>query len=130
VPAYSAMQDREGTSSRMVEILLEGVSTRRYQGVIPKMADTVGVSKSSVSRAASQAQVEKLLNRRFEDVDLLIIYVDGMHFGEQCVIGAVGVDAQGNKHVLGIQEGATENAAAKDLLHSLVERGVQPERRR
>ena len=48
VPAYSAMQDREGTSSRMMEILLEGVSTRRYQGVIPKMADTVGVSKSSV----------------------------------------------------------------------------------
>lgn len=134
VPAYDAMQDREGMSSRMLEILLEGVSTRRYQGVIPKMADTVGVSKSSVSRAmiqASEAQVEKLLNRRFDDLDLLIIYVDGMHFGEQCVIGAVGVDAQGNKHVLGIQEGATENAAAaKDLLQSLVERGVKPERRR
>jgi transposase-like protein len=134
VPAYNAMQDREDTSSRMMEILLEGVSTRRYQGVIPKMADTVGVSKSSVSRAmirASEAQLEKLLNRRFDDVDLLIIYVDGMHFGEQCVIGAVGVDAQGNKHVLGIQEGATENAAAaKDLLQSLVERGVKPERRR
>jgi putative transposase len=134
VPAYGAMQDREGTSARMLGILLEGVSTRRYQGVIPKMADTVGVSKSSVSRAiiqASAAQVEKLLNRRFDNVDLLIIYVDGMHFGEQCVIGAVGVDAQGNKHVLGIQEGATENAAAaKDLLQSLVERGVKPERRR
>jgi transposase-like protein len=134
VPAYSAMQDREGTSSRMLEILLEGVSTRRYQGVIPKMADTVGVSKSSVSRAmiqASEAQVEKLLNRRFDDVDLLIIYVDGMHFGDQCVIGAVGVDAQGNKYVLGVQEGATENAAAaKDLLQSLVARGVKPERRR
>jgi putative transposase len=94
----------------------------------------VGVSKSSVSRAmiqASEAPVEKLLNRRFDDVDRLIIYVDGMHFGEQCVIGAVGVDALGNKHVLGIQEGATENAAAaKDLLQSLVERGVKPERRR
>jgi len=134
VPAYGAMQNRNGTSSRMLEILLEGVSTRRYQGVIPKMADTVGVSKSSVSRAmiqASEGQVEKLLNRRFDDVDLLIIYVDGMHFGDQCVIGAVGVDAQGNKHVLGIQEGATENAAAaKDLLESLVERGVKPERKR
>jgi putative transposase len=134
LPAYSAMQDREGTSSRRMEILLEGVSTRRYQGVIPKMADTVGVSKSSVSRAmiqASAAPVEKLLNRRFDDLDRLIIYVDGMHFGEQCVIGAVGVDAQGNKHVLGIQEGATENAAAaKDLLQSLVERGGKPERRR
>ena len=134
IPAYSAMQDRDGMSSRMLEILLEGVSTRRYQGVIPKMADTVGVSKSSVSRAtiqASEAEVEKLLNRRFDDVDLLIIYIDGIHFGDQCIIGAVGVDDQGNKHVLGIQEGATENgAAAKDLLQSLVERGVNPERRR
>ena len=86
VPAYAAMQDREGMSSRMMGILLEGVSTRRYQGVIPKMADTVGVSKSSVSRAmiqASEAEVEKLLQRRFDDVDVLIIYVDGMHFGDQ-----------------------------------------------
>jgi len=134
VPAYESMQDREGTGSRMLEILLEGVSTRRYGGVIPKMADTVGVSKSSVSRAAiqaSEAQLEKLLNRRFDDVDLLIIYLDGMHFGEQCVIAAVGVDEHGNKHVLGIQEGATENAAAvKALLEDLVERGVKPERRR
>ena len=45
-------------------------------------------------------------------------------------IGAVGVDEHGNKHVLGIREGATENAAAvKDLLENLVERGVKPERR-
>jgi putative transposase len=134
VPAYQAMQDRDSMSSRMLEILLEGVSTRRYQGVIPKMADTVGVAKSSVSRAmvqASEVEVEKLLNRRFDHVDLLIIYIDGMHFGEQCVIGAVGVDDQGHKHVLGIQEGSTENAAAaKDLLQNLVERGVNPERRR
>ena len=134
VPAYEAMQNRAGMGSRMLEILLEGVSTRRYGAVIPKMADTVGVSKSSVSRAAiqaSEAQLDKLLNRRFEEVDLLIISIDGMHFGEQCVIGAVGVDEHGNKHVLGIQEGATENAAAaKDLLQDLVERGVKPERRR
>jgi len=134
VPAYEAMQDRAGMGSRMLEILLEGVSTRRYGTVIPKMADTVGVSKSSVSRAAiqaSEAQLNKLLNRRFDDVDLLIVYIDGMHFGEQCVIGAVGVDEHGNKHVLGIQEGATENAAAaKDLLQDLIKRGVKPERRR
>jgi len=134
VPAYEAMQNPTGMGSRMLEILLEGVSTRQYGAVIPKMADTVGVSKSSVSRAAiqaSEAQLERLLNRRFDDLDLLIIYLDGMHFGEQCVIGAVGVDDQGRKHVLGLQEGATENAAAaKDLLEDLVRRGVTPERRR
>jgi hypothetical protein len=62
VPAYEAMQDRAGTGSRMLEILLEGVSTRRYGTVIPKMADTVGVSKSSVSRAAIQASEAQLEN--------------------------------------------------------------------
>ena len=55
VPAYAAMQDQIGMGSRVLDILMEGVSTRQYGAVIPKMADTVGVSKSSVSRAAIQA---------------------------------------------------------------------------
>lgn len=134
VPAYEAMQDRAGMGARMLEILLHGVSTRHYQKVIPEMAETVGVSKSNVSReavAASEAALSELLSRRFEDVDILIIYIDGVFFGEQCVIAAVGVDDQGQKHVLGIREGATENSAAvKDLLQDLVERGVNPNRRR
>ena len=54
-----------------------------------------------------------------------------MHFGEQCVLAAVGVDVEGRKHVLALREGATENAAAaKDLLRHLVEHGVDPARRR
>jgi putative transposase len=76
VPAYEAMQDQTGMGYRMLEILLEGESTRQYGAVIPKMAATVGVSKSSVSRAAiqaSEAQLNKLLNRRFDGMDLLII---------------------------------------------------------
>jgi transposase-like protein len=37
----------------------------------------------------------------------------------------VGVDAQGNKHVLGLASGNSENAkVVKDLLESLAERGV------
>ena len=40
-----------------------------------------------------------------------------MQFGEHYVISAVGVDRAVHKHVLGIQQGATENAAAvEDLL--------------
>ena len=38
VPAYEAMQDQAGMGSRMLDILLEGVSTRQYGAVIPKMA--------------------------------------------------------------------------------------------
>ena len=127
LPAYEAMQEGEGLGARMLDILLRGVSTRQYQRVLPEMADTVGVSRSTVSREtmeAAAAELERLLNRRFEEVELLILYIDGMVFGDHHVIAAVGVDAEGHKHVLGIQEGATENAAAvQDLLEGLVRRG-------
>ena len=134
VPAYQAMQQNSATGERMLEILLNGVSTRRYGKVLPEMADTVGVSRSTVSRetvAASEAALKKLWERRFDESELLIIYIDAMHFGEQCVLAAVGVDMEGRKHVLALREGATENtAAAKDLLQHLVEHGIDPARRR
>ena len=54
-----------------------------------------------------------------------------MQFGEHHVISAVGVDGAGHKHVLGIQQGATENAAAvEDLLEQLVARGVDAKAKR
>jgi len=134
VPAYQAMQDQPRLGARMLDILIRGVSTRQYRGVIPEMADTVGVSKSSVSRQmieASESEVEALLGRRFDEVNLLIIYIDGMVFGDHVMIGAVGVDAEGHKHVLAIREGASENATvAKELLEDLVARGVKPDQKR
>jgi putative transposase len=134
VPAYQAMQQNTATGERMLEILLNGVSRRRSGKVIPQMADTVGVSRSTVSREtieASEAALKKLLERRFDEVELLVLCIDGMHFGEQCVLAAVGVDGEGRKPVLALREGATENAAAaKDLLQHLVEHGVDPARRR
>ena len=98
------------------------------------MASTCGVSRSNVSREAAEAgeeALQELLERRFDDVDLLVIYIDGMVFGDYHVISAVGVDGAGHKHVLGIQQGATENAAAvEDLLQQLRARGVKPEAKR
>jgi putative transposase len=133
VPAYSAMQNREQMGARMLEILMRGVSTRNYKEVIPQMAETAGVSKSAVSRQiveASEAEVKALLNRRFEELKLLVIYVDGLIFGDYTMIGAVGVDVEGNKHVLGIREGATENSTViTALLEDIVARGVDPKRK-
>lgn len=134
IPVYRALQQDSATGERMLEILLQGVSTRRYQRVLPEMANTVGVSRSTVSREAieaSEAALKRLLERRFDDIELLIIYIDGMRFGDQCVLAAVGVDIEGRKHVLALREGATENAeAAKDLLQHLVMQGVDPTRKR
>jgi putative transposase len=63
------------------------------------------------------------------DLDLLVIQIDGLHMDENLLmIGAVGVDAGGTKHPLGVVEGATENAATvQALLDNLIERGLDPE---
>jgi transposase-like protein len=131
IPAYEAMNN--GMGSRFLEILMHNVSTRNYRRVIPEMAESVGISKSSVSRQfieESAQELERLAARRFDELELLIIYLDGLIFGEHHVLCAVGVDAQGNKHVLGMVEGASENASsATTLLEDLVERGVDPKRR-
>ncbi len=133
VPAYAAMQNRGAMGSRMLEILMRGVSTRNYKEVIPAMAQTAGVSKSAVSRQvveASEAEVETLLTRRFDGLKLLVIYIDGLIFGDYTMIGAVGVDSEGIKHVLGIREGATENSTViTELLEDIVSRGVDPKRK-
>ena len=133
IPAYEAMRQEEKLGSRMLEILLRGVSTRQYRAVLPEMAETVGVSRSSVSREAleaSEEQLHQLCERRFEELDLLVIYVDGVRFGDHHVLVAVGVDAEGKKHVLGIAEGATENqVVVRGLLEELVGRGLKTDRK-
>jgi transposase-like protein len=130
IPAYAALQKNTRLADRMLEILMAGVSTRKYAEVLPEMAETVGISKSQVSREfieAGERLLKEVAERDFSDVDLLVIYVDGVQFGPYHVICAVGVDERGHKHVLGFREGATENAeVARALLEDLVARGVSP----
>ena len=98
------------------------------------MAETVGVSRSSVSRRAAEAagaRLKELAERRLDDRDYLVVYLDGVQFASHHVLVALGVDTEGNKRILGIREGASENAAvALALLEELVERGLDPARTR
>jgi putative transposase len=133
VPAYQALQDNGATAERMMGALLRGVSTRQYEEVLPEMAATAGVSRSSISRQAiegSAEQLRQLRERRWDKTELLAIYIDGQRFGDHHVISAVGVDRNGVKHVLGIEIGATENAAAvKKLLTALRDQGLRTDQK-
>lgn len=133
IPAYEAMRREEALGSRMLEILLRGVSTRQYRAVLPEMAETVGVSRSSVSREAieaSEEELKRLCERRLDELNLLVIYLDGVIFGDHHVLVAVGVDEAGTKHVLGLAEGASENqVVAQGVLEDLVRRGVKLDRK-
>ena len=134
IPAYAAMRTQSRIGGRMLDILMRGVSTRNYREVLPAMAETVGVSKSQVSREfieESEKSLKALMERRFDDKDILIVYIDGIVFRGHHVIVAIGVDDAGYKHVLGLRDGASENATVcTALLEDLVERGVGPGRRR
>ena len=98
------------------------------------MAEQVGVSKSQVSRESIEAGsrlLKSIAERDFSDKDLLIIYLDGIQFDRFHVLAAIGVDVDGAKHVLGLRDGASENAeVVKGLLEDIVARGVKPGRRR
>jgi len=134
IPAYEALVMNSQLGSRILSILMKGVSTRNYKTILPAMAETVSVSKSQISRefaTASAQQLKTLCERRFDDLDILIVYIDGIQFGDCHVIVAIGVDSGGCKHVLGLREGSSENSrVVTDLLKDLVERGVEPDRPR
>lgn len=130
VPAYAALRTHPGAGAKMMDTLLKGVSTRNYGKVIKEMAHTAGVSKSALSREfveQSEKRLQELQARRFDHVNILGVYIDGIDLSGHHVLTALGVDEAGTKHVLGMREGASENAAVvKGLLEDLVERGIKP----
>jgi putative transposase len=75
IPAYEALRQDRGLGQHMLGALLRGVSTREYQEVLPQMAETVGVSRSAISRKAVEAsaeQLKQLQERRWENVEILV----------------------------------------------------------
>ena len=128
VPGYAALASDDSLSRRIADVLTCNVSTRKYARVMYRCADEMGISRSAVSRhfvKDSAQALAKLMNRDFKETDLVAIYVDGIIVAKHHIIAAVGVDATGVKHMLGIVSGSSENAkVVKDLLESLAERGV------
>jgi transposase-like protein len=69
------------------------------------------------------------LSRELGGLELGVVMIDGIHIDEHVLLVALGIDAEGKKHVLGVREGATENAAAcTALLADLRDRGLHTDR--
>ncbi|MGH7812388.1 MAG: IS256 family transposase [Candidatus Binataceae bacterium] len=135
LPSWREWCARDPLEERAVEQMVLGVSTRRYARSLEPLPEAVavrGVSKSAVSERfvyGTERKLAELMSRDLSGLALMALLIDGVHFGEHVVLAAVGVDARGAKHVLGLREGATENAAAvKALLADLIERGLDPNR--
>lgn len=126
---------RDPMDRRVLEQMTLGVATRKYDRSlepVPPELETSGTSKSSVSRTfieITAAKLEEWRTRTLAELEIPAIFIDGIHFAEHVVLVALGVDAMGQKHVLGLWEGATENGAAcRAMLADLITRGLDTKR--
>jgi putative transposase len=135
LPSWQRWSSRDPLERRAIEQMVVGVSTRRYARSLEPLPNGVrvsGVGKSAVSARfviGTTRKLSALLERKLGGLPLIAVMIDGVHFADHVVLAAVGIDTSGKKHVLGLREGATENATAcKALLADLIERGLSVER--
>lgn len=128
--SIAALQDTELLVERQLEQMLIGVSTRKYRRsleALPGDNRSFSHSKSSVSRRfvmKTGKMLHEWLQRKI-DKEYPILMIDGTVFKETTIIIALGIARNGEKTVLGIWNGSTENyEVCKDLLVDLVERGL------
>ena len=120
----------DALNERALEQMVIGVSTRKYGRSLEDVdLKTRGTSKSAVSRrfvALTQARLDEMMKVDLSKIELAALMIDGIAVGEHVVLVALGIDVAGGKHIFGIHEGATENAAAcTALLGNLRERGMR-----
>jgi putative transposase len=110
--------------------VLRGVSTRDYQAGAAGLPAGHGAERSSISRRfvrVSSKELAKLCERSLRHLRLAVLVIDGKSYRQQTIVVALGIDEKGRKHVLGLWDGGTENAAVcQGLLDDLLRRGLDP----
>ena len=137
LPSFEWAANGDPLDAATMAAIAAGVSTRRYastQEPVSPAHQPSAASKSAVSRRfvqLSQEQLAQWLARPLGELDLPVVMIDGIHFRDRVILLAIGIDAQGNKHVLGLREGSTEAArVVASLLSDLTDRGLDAQRLR
>jgi putative transposase len=138
LPTWTAAQAEDWLGRWAMNLMLINVSTRKLrravrlpEGDLPAVPGD-GTSKSAASRrfvALSAQRLAEWMASDLSELGLLVIQIDGLYIGNDLVlVAALGIDADGHKHPLGLVEGATENATVvQALIDNLIERGLDPE---
>jgi transposase-like protein len=126
--SYELFHRGEPLTETVWEKLMLGLSTRKYGQAVRQFTEAYGLEKSAVSEhfiEASRAKLKQLMERRLEKMQFCALMVDATPFEGQQMVAAMGIGQDGRKTILGIRQGATENATVVgELLGDLVERGL------
>jgi putative transposase len=125
---YDLLKREEAMPEACLRRMVRGVSTRDYEDVIDLATKGFGVKRSSVSRGfvkATAQEIQALAERRFDGMRFVAVFIDGQEYAGETMVVALGVTEQGEKRILGLRQGATENAeVVTSLLEDLRERGL------
>lgn len=125
---YEMFQHSRALEDEVWWKMLRGLTTRNYPLVTRSFAQAYGIEKSATSQRfiqASRGKLKELMERPMGELKLCAILIDGTPFKGRQMIAAVGVTNDGQKIVLGLREGATENATVvRELLEDLARRGL------
>src|SRR5271169_443605 len=123
-----AFRDPRGMRSSVMKNMVLGISSRHYEEAVESFVKGYGIKKSSVSRhfvKATAQQMREFMERDLAGLDLVAIFIDGIAFKGHLLVVALGLDKGGRKHVLGLWQGATENATVcGSLLEDITRRGL------
>jgi putative transposase len=126
--SYEMFHRGEPLTETVWEKLMLGLSTRNYGQAMRQFTEAYGLEKSAVSEhfiEASRAKLKTMMGRRLDKTRLCALLIDATPFQGQQMVAALGIDEHGRKMILGIRQGATENATVVgELLGDLVERGL------
>lgn len=128
LPSYEKLKERGQFSEEILTKMMSGMSARRYGETVQDMANSFGVSASSVSRhfiEATSKQLKDFLERDLSKYSAFAVLLDTVHRGGIAFITALGISTEGQKMILGYWEGATENSEiCNELLADLERRGL------
>jgi transposase-like protein len=125
---YAGLRDARQANDLALRKVLKGLSCRDYESCVDPVAETFGLSPSSLSQRFKRASAKKLAElgeRDLSGYNLVGLLLDGKTFGDDEIVIALGVTLQGHKVVLGFVQTATENElVCTQLLRGLVQRGL------
>ena len=126
--SYEMFHRGEPLTETVWEKLMLGLSTRNYGQAVRQFAEAYGLEKSAISEhfiEASRTKLKEMMERKLGQVRLCALLVDATPFAGQQMVVALGIKQDGQKMILGIRQGATENTTVVgELLGDLVNRGL------
>lgn len=126
--SYEMFHRGEPLTETVWEKLMLGLSTRKYGQAVREFAEAYGLEKSAISEhfiEASREKLKALMERRLDKMRLCALLIDATPFAGQQMVAALGISQDGRKTILGLRQGATENATVVgELLSDLMNRGL------